>query len=58
MTVSHVSVDKSIPPALVFLWNDVCVCFEVCVEYSMYLLCPALIRGMEGLRSAVKVTLS
>lgn len=47
---------------LIFRCDD--LCFEVwpsnwvCVKYSTYLFCPAFIRGMEGLRSALKATLS
>lgn len=41
-------------------WCVLCVlkCDWVCVKHSMYLFCPALIRGMEDLRSALKATLS
>lgn len=47
---------------LIFHCDD--LCFEVwasnwvCVKYSTYLFCPAFIRGMEGLRSALKATLN
>lgn len=38
--------------------GDVCTEVWLCVKYSMYLFCPVLIRGMVGLRSVQKSTMS